>query len=140
MKRQKDIQNELLKKIQNAKFVYICGNGGSAANAEHLAEDIFSEGIKAICLNSNMSLVTMIGNDFDYSEIYSRQLEVYANKDDLLITISCSGTSPNVVKAIEAAKKIGMETFQFETFGRNKDYGLLEDRHSMLIHKIKDLL
>jgi phosphoheptose isomerase len=131
---------ELLTKIQTATFVFICGNGGSAANAEHLSNDLFSKGIKAVCLNSNVSIVTMIGNDFGYEYVYSKQLSVYGNPGDLLITISCSGTSPNVVEAIRVAQEIGMDTYQFEVFGEETDYGVLEDKHLQLIHRIKDLL
>ena len=129
-------EKEILDKIQAATFVYICGNGGSAANAEHLSNDLFSAGVKAICLNSNVSIVTMIGNDYGYDEIYSRQLKTYGTSDDLLITISCSGKSPNVVKAIEAAEEIGMQTCQFEVFGEETDYGVLEDKHLQLVHRL----
>jgi len=132
---------KLLDLIKEARFVFVCGNGGSAANAEHFTNDLFSKGIKAICLNSNVSIMTMIANDYDYQEVFQRQLEVYANpKEDLLITISCSGTSLNVVNAIDWAEMNGMKHFEFETFRYDKDYGKLEDRHLVLIHEIKDEL
>jgi D-sedoheptulose 7-phosphate isomerase len=57
-------KNNLIEQIRNARFVFVCGNGGSAATAEHLTNDLFSKGIKAICLNSNVSIMTMIANDF----------------------------------------------------------------------------
>jgi D-sedoheptulose 7-phosphate isomerase len=129
---------ELLKLIKKARFVFVCGNGGSAANAEHFTNDLFSKGIKAICLNSNVSILTMIANDFGYDMVFSEQLRIYGSEDDLLITISCSGTSPNVLGAIRMAKIIGMKSYQFETFSKDKDYGKLEDRHQKLIHKIKE--
>ena len=132
---------ELLKLIKKARFVFICGNGGSASTAEHLTNDLFSNDIKAICLSSNASIMTMIANDFDYQFVYSNQLAVYATKDDLLITISCSGTSPNIVNAEITAGLRGMEVYRFETFKKgDKDYGKLEDKHLQLVHKIKKAL
>ena len=134
-------EKDLIKSIKEARFVFCCGNGGSAANAEHLTNDLFSKGIKAICLNSNVSIMTMIANDYGYLNVFSHQLFVYANKKDLLITISCSGTSINIQNALGMAKTKGMETYQFETFKKgDNDFGKLEDKHQQLIHKIKELL
>jgi D-sedoheptulose 7-phosphate isomerase len=131
---------ELIKLIKEAKFVYVCGNGGSAATAEHFTNDLFSKGIKAICLNSNTSIMTMIANDFGYEEIFSRQLDVFANHEDLLITISCSGTSPNIGRAIDTANFHQMEVYSFETFSKDRNYEKLEDKHLQLCHKIKQAL
>jgi len=131
---------ELTDKIREARFVFVCGNGGSSATAEHLTNDLFSRGVKAICLSSNTSIITMIGNDFGYPHIFSRQLNILANDEDLLITISCSGTSRNIVNAINVARDIRMETYQFETFKNNKDFESLEDKHMQLVHKIKKAL
>ena len=131
---------KLINLIKQARFVFVCGNGGSAATAEHFTNDLFSKGIKAMCLNSNVSIVTMIGNDFGYDQIFSRQLDVFANHEDLLITISCSGTSPNISRAIDTANFHQMEVYSFETFSKDKDYGKLEDRHLQLCHKIKNAL
>ena len=137
---------KLIRLIKEARFVFVCGNGGSAATAEHLTNDLFSRGIKAICLNSNSSIMTMIANDFGYECVFSAQLAVYANEDDLLITISCSGTSKNVVEAIETAHMVGMKIHNFETFkknrpfGQSRDYEKLEDRHMRVVHKIKKAL
>lgn len=132
---------ELLKLIREARFVFVCGNGGSAATAEHFTNDLFSKGIKAICLNSNTSIMTMIANDFGYEYIYTKQLHNMARSEDLLITISCSGTSPNIVDAIEYANFIKMPVYSFETFkGKDRDYGKLEDKHLQLVHRIKDAL
>lgn len=133
--------NELLKLIKEARFVFVCGNGGSASTAEHFTNDLFSRGIRAICLNSNVSIITMIGNDFGYEYIFSRQLELYANSEDLVITISCSGTSPNIQNAKRFCLKYGVKLYEFETFSsEDHDYGKLEDRHLQLVHRIKDAL
>jgi len=134
---------ELIKKIKKARFVFVCGNGGSAANAEHLTNDLFSKGIKAICLSSNVSIMTMIGNDYGYHMVFCQQIDHYADKFDMLITISCSGDSPNIFNAINTAESIGMATYQFEAFkdfDSTISYEALENRHQELIHRIKDAL
>lgn len=126
--------------IKKARQVYICGNGGSASTSEHFATDLVKKGIKAFALSANTSVITMIANDYGYEQIFSRQLLTFAMPEDLLITISCSGTSPNIVGALEIAKELGLKTYSFETFGRIKDYGLLEDRHLQLAHRTAKLL
>ena len=124
----------LIYTIQSAKerggTVYICGNGGSAANAEHLANDLLSRRIRAVCLSSNVSAITMIANDYGYEYIFSKQLEVLANPKDLLIMISCSGTSPNIVEASKIAVP------QFKMFGGEGTYGDMETEHLNVIHKV----
>lgn len=132
--------DNLIKLIKEARFVFVCGNGGSAATAEHLTNDLFSKGIRAICLNSNTSIMTMIGNDFGYEFVFSRQLQVFASSLDLLITISCSGTSPNIVNGQAAALNKGARVYAFETFKEDRDYGKLEDKHLQLVHQIVKLL
>lgn len=134
--------NELLKLIKEANYVFVCGNGGSAATAEHFTNDLFSKGVKAMCLNSNTSIMTMISNDFGYQHTFSKQLDIFGTKDDLLITISCSGTSLNVIYAQGTAAAIGMNVYKFETFDPDepRDFGRLEDKHLQLVHRIKDAL
>ncbi len=134
--------NELIKKIKEARFVFICGNGGSAATAEHFTTDLVKKGYRAICLNSNVSVVTMIANDYGYENIFSKQLAVYANSRgvDLLITISCSGTSKNILNAIEYAKSKDIKVYEFETFSTDNDFGLLEDKHLKFAHEIAKVL
>ena len=82
----------------------------------------------------------MIGNDFGYEYVFSRQLSVLASEGDLLITISCSGTSPNVVNAQKTATDMGLNVHQFPVFDKDRDYEKLEDEHLQLIHKVKKLL
>ena len=131
---------EIIDLIKKARFVFVCGNGGSAATAEHFTNDLFSCGIKAICINSNSSIMTMIANDFGYEFTFSKQIELYATKDDLLITISCSGTSKNVVNASIVAKWKGMNTYEFETFTNDRDYENLENQHLKFAHRIAKIL
>lgn len=113
------------------RTVFICGNGGSAATAEHFTNDLFSKGVRAVCLNSNTSILTMIANDFGYEYVFSKQLEVYAEPEDLLIVISCSGESENIIKAIE----FGLETI--EMFGKKgESLTDTEDRHLAMTHAL----
>ena len=126
--------NELIEKIKKAHLIWICGNGGSAATAEHFTTDLIKKGYPAICLNSNISVITMIANDYGYDEIFSKQLIALGDDPDLLITISCSGTSTNIVRAIEASGR--MMKYQFEIFGEEKNYGLLENKHLAFAHAV----
>jgi D-sedoheptulose 7-phosphate isomerase len=91
---------ELLHAVKSAgNKVWIAGNGGSSATASHFANDLFSVGVPALCLTDNMSLVTMLSNDEGYEYIFSHQLKLLANKDDVVILISTSGLSSNILNA-----------------------------------------
>lgn len=142
---------KLINELKKARFVFVCGNGGSAATAEHFTNDLFSKGIRAICLNSNTSIMTMIANDFGYEQVFSKQLELYANFSDLLIVISASGNSDNIVDALEVANctsfaLLGMDGGRAKYIAdhkimiKSKDYGKIEDEHMKIVHKVKDLL
>jgi len=125
---------DIIKSIRNARFVYVCGNGGSATTAEHFTNDLFSKGIKAICLNSNTSIMTMIANDFGYQYVFSKQLDLFATDEDLLIAFSVSGESPNILEAITFPNHICI-------FGEEgESYADAEDRHLKLAHKISKAL
>jgi D-sedoheptulose 7-phosphate isomerase len=104
--------------LQLKKQVFICGNGGSAANAMHIANDfIYGIGkrsdaaMKVHALTANQSIMTCLANDISYTDVFSYQLEALGQRDDILIALSGSGNSPNIIKAIEAAKIIGMKAF-----------------------------
>lgn len=125
---------DIIKAIKEARFVFVCGNGGSAATAEHFTNDLFSKGIKAFCLNSNTSIMTMIANDFGYEYIFSKQLELYANDDDLLVAFSVSGESPNILNAIGGREHILIRGEEGES------YQQAEDRHMKLAHKISQAI
>ena len=109
-----DITNEIFSKIKQKKNIFVCGNGGSAAVANHFLCD-FNKGIKAttkkkllprvISLNNSNEIITAISNDLDYKKIFSSQLENLAEKGDLLFVFSCSGNSKNIKEAIVFAKK-----------------------------------
>ena len=104
--------SEIINVWKHGKSIYICGNGGSAANAMHMANDFLygasssnGKGIDVEALSSNFSVISCLANDISYEEIYSKQIETKMNSGDLLIVLSGSGNSPNVVKAIKEAKK-----------------------------------
>ena len=104
--------------LQSRRQVFLCGNGGSAANAIHIANDfIYGIGkrsdaaMKVHALTANQSILTCLANDISYADIFSYQLEVLGQRDDILIALSGSGNSPNIIRAIETAKDIGMHTF-----------------------------
>jgi D-sedoheptulose 7-phosphate isomerase len=112
---------------REGRQVFICGNGGSAANAIHWANDFLypvakagGRGMKMHALPANPSTLTCVGNDLGYDRIFSRQLESQAEKGDLLIVLSGSGNSPNILRAIETARELGMKSFAIVGFGGGK--------------------
>jgi D-sedoheptulose 7-phosphate isomerase len=105
------------------RAVYLCGNGGSAGNANHLANDLFygagvsnGGGLKVEALSANPAVLTCLANDLGYEEIYAEQIRIKANPGDVLIVLSGSGNSPNVVRALEMGNAKGMRTFAIVAF------------------------
>ena len=100
------------------KIIFI-GNGGSAADAQHLAAELVGRfrknrgALAAIALTTDTSILTAVGNDFCFDEVFSRQIEALAKKGDLLVGMSTSGKSKNIIKAIERAKAIGLKSVGF---------------------------
>lgn len=113
------LASALGKAWQSGAAVFLCGNGGSAANAIHIANDLlYGVGVDAKCrglrveaLAANSAVLTCLANDLGYDQIFSEQLSVKARPGDILIVLSGSGNSPNVVRAIEVGNEIGMRTF-----------------------------
>jgi D-sedoheptulose 7-phosphate isomerase len=102
----------LIKQIYvKKKTIYICGNGGSAANANHITNDLmlgfgkYKKGFKFLSLNSNVAKLTCIANDLSYEKVFSHQLDILGNKGDLLIVLSGSGNSENILNVVKVAKK-----------------------------------
>ena len=117
--------------------VFLCGNGGSAANAVHIANDLVyavaertGAGIDAISLSANTAVLTCLGNDVGYEKIYSEQLAVSGRAGDVLIVLSGSGNSQNVINAIHAAQKRDMRTVAILGF----DGGLCKQIVELPIH------
>lgn len=145
---------EQLKK--NRRTLYIIGNGGSAACASHLAADLHNSiNIKAICLSDNTSLITALANDLKYDDIFSEQIKRFGGIDDVLIAISASGNSRNIIKAIKLAKSLGIKTVGLLGFNnggkaaklvdypiiiKSKFYGPVEDVHLIINHIITSSL
>lgn len=102
---------------RHKRHVFICGNGGSAANANHLANDLLygagrqcGRGIRVTALPANTAVLTCLANDISYADIYAEQLRTLAEPGDVLIVMSGSGNSPNVVNALHTARELGMHT------------------------------
>lgn len=100
--------------LANGNKILFCGNGGSAADSQHLAAEFVGrfqkerQGLPAIALTVDTSILTAVGNDYGFDKVFVRQVEALGNKGDVLVGISTSGNSPNVVAAIELAKAKGM--------------------------------
>ncbi len=125
-----ELAETLLMAWKSGRTIYICGNGGSAANAVHMANDFIfgagkknGRGLRVEALSANSAVLTCLANDLGYEDIFSEQLKVKGVEGDVLIVLSGSGNSPNVVKAIEVANVIGMKTYAILGFsgGRCKE-------------------
>lgn len=156
-----DIGNIILEGIKNNKTILVCGNGGSAAIAEHFTCD-HSKGVqsntrfypKYISLTSNVSLLTAYANDYGYDQVFSSQVKHHGSQGDILICISSSGSSPNIINAIEAGNDKGMHTISFTGFTGGKaktlskhnlhinsnNYGVVEDCHQIVMHNLAQFI
>lgn len=150
----------LIKNIKSGGTIYTCGNGGSSSIADHFVCDL----VKGASSDSTVEpkvipllstpLLTAIANDKDYNEVFSFPLSKYAAKGDILLSVSSSGNSPNIIKAIETAKSLGVTSISFVGFdgGRAKEisdfclhtpsdnYGICEDSHHALMHIISQFI
>jgi len=118
---------------QTGRQVFFAGNGGSGGNANHLANDFLyalsktpGSGLRVHSLSANPSVITCLANDEGYDQVFSLQLAVLARKGDLLITFSGSGNSPNILKALEEGKKIGMTSYAVLGFSGGKAKALAD--------------
>jgi D-sedoheptulose 7-phosphate isomerase len=118
--------------LKSGGKVMACGNGGSAADAQHFAAELIGrfererEELAAISLTTDSSILTAVGNDYSYDDIFSKQVRGLGKKGDILLGISTSGNSKNIVKAIEAAKKMGIKIIAFTGNGGGKIASLLD--------------
>lgn len=151
--------------FEQGRRVFIAGNGGSAATASHMACDLAkttlgkaqalpAKRVRAIALTDNAPLITAWGNDVSYDIVFAEQLRNLADAGDLLIVITASGNSPNILEAVKAAKAIGMTTAGLLGFEggkvrpmldhavvvRSSHFGYIEDAHSVINHLITDHL
>ncbi len=124
--------------------VWICGNGGSCATAIHWANDFLypvvkhgGKGIRIHSLSGNAAVLTCLGNDIGYDNIFSTQLETNAHYGDLLIVLSGSGNSPNIVKALEIGRDLGMKTFAIVGFDGGKAKKLADEVIHLEVHDMQ---
>jgi D-sedoheptulose 7-phosphate isomerase len=148
----------LLDARERSATVFFIGNGGSAATASHFANDLsigtncYDKPFRVISLTDNVPILTAIGNDFGYEEIFTRQLRVLGKPGDVLVGISASGNSPNLISAFHYAGSAGIKTVALTAFDGGKmktladegihvptgpkEYGPAEDAHMILDHLV----
>jgi D-sedoheptulose 7-phosphate isomerase len=145
--------------VTDDRQVFIVGNGGSAATASHMACDLAkvrsgTRRLRALALTDNVALITAHGNDLGYQQIFAEQLRSLANPGDVLVVISASGNSPNILEAVETARTLGVQTVGLIGFGggavqsmldhhvlvMSDGYGPVEDIHMVLNHVITSTL
>jgi D-sedoheptulose 7-phosphate isomerase len=152
----------LLEARERESSIFFIGNGGSAATASHFANDIaigtktFAKPFRALSLCDNQAVITAIANDDGYEEIFSQQLQTLLRREDVLVSISASGNSPNLLHAIDTAKKMRATTVAITGFDGGKmkkmvdvslhvptekgEYGPAEDAHMVLDHLVSNYL
>jgi D-sedoheptulose 7-phosphate isomerase len=157
-----NVVEEIMNAYQRDSQIFIIGNGGSASTASHFACDLCKgtlqqihnekeKRFRAISLSDNVALISALANDLSFDEIFIQQLRNLVKKEDLVIAISCSGNSPNIIKAVEYAKQFGAKTIGFLGFKdggklagivdqaiivQSDNYGQIEDVHLVLEHLI----
>jgi D-sedoheptulose 7-phosphate isomerase len=127
------LTEELLDCWKSDRQVFIAGNGGSAGNANHFVNDLLypvsktrGSGIRAHALSANPAVLTCLGNDEGFDNVFAYQLAVLGRKDDLLIVFSGSGNSPNIVKLLEEAKRLGVVSFALLGYSGGKAKALAD--------------
>jgi D-sedoheptulose 7-phosphate isomerase len=147
---------------ERGSTIFFIGNGGSAATASHFANDLafgtkeYKKPFKVMSITDNVPVLTALGNDYGYEDIFVRQLKVYGEKGDMLVGISASGNSQNIINTLEYASTIGIKTVSLTAFdgGKmreisdhnihiptdNKEYGPAEDLHMILDHLVSNYL
>ena len=155
-----EIADSIIETIKNGGRILICGNGGSAADSQHFAAELVvkykkqRKALPAIALTTDSSIITAIANDIGSNDIFSRQVEALAQKEDLLIAISTSGNSENVLNAVKTAKLLKIKTIALTGAdgGRIKDYcdiilnvpsnvtNNIQEMHTISYHIICDIV
>lgn len=148
----------LLNARERSATVFFIGNGGSAATASHFANDLaigthsYEKPFRAVSLTDNLAIITAIANDFGYQDVFVRQLRMYGKSGDVVVGISASGNSPNLLHAFEYASTAGIKTVAITAFDggkmkqvadegihvptAHKEYGPAEDAHMMIDHLV----
>ncbi len=121
-----DLSNKCITSLKNDGKIIFCGNGGSFADAQHISAEFTSRflfdrpGLASIALGTNSSSMTAIGNDYSYRNVFSREIESIGNPNDILIAITTSGNSLNIIEALKAAKKKKIYSVVFTGKGKGK--------------------
>lgn len=139
---------------QAGKRILFIGNGGSAGIASHMTIDFAKNGnLRSLCFNDPAAL-TCLGNDLGYENVFSKQIEIHAVKDDLLVAISSSGRSPNILNAAKAARRLGCKVVTLSGFSPDNplrtlgdvncyvasdQYGFVELMHMTILHAVLDV-
>lgn len=151
---------KMVRALKTGRKILTCGNGGSAADAMHLAEELVGRykgnrrALAAIALNSDATALTCIANDFSFDEIFSRQVEALGQKGDVLVVFTTSGNSANILAALAAAKKRGLTTVALLGKGGGKakgradheiiiasdDSGRVQEAHTLILHLFLELI
>lgn len=149
--------------VKDSALVYVCGNGGSAALSQHFAIDLGlgtynlgKRGCRIFDLTSNTAVISATANDTGYENVFSSQVEFYGRPGDLLIVISSSGNSQNVINAVRKAKELEIVSVGLTGFNGGElrglvdhsihietkigEYGLVEDLHSFVLHSLTHLV
>ncbi len=148
-----DLEFLFCEKRINNNVIYFIGNGGSAGIAVHMTADFLKNGKMRTHGMFDPATITCLANDFGYEYVFSKQLEIVANPEDLLVAISSSGNSPNIINAVEVAKKVGCQVITFTGFNSDNklrqmgdfniyvpsmEYGIVESIHNMILQQIVD--
>jgi D-sedoheptulose 7-phosphate isomerase len=146
--------------LKSGGKILACGNGGSAADAMHLTQELVGRfrsnrpSLPAVSLAADPTALTCIGNDFGFENVFSRQVEGLADKNDLLVCFSTSGNSPNILRALEAARSKGVKSVallgkgggkargkaDFEIIVANADSGRVQEAHTLILHALLEVI
>lgn len=154
------ISKYVIESLKNGGTIFWCGNGGSAADSQHLAAELLGRfkrerrPLASVALTTDTSALTAIGNDYGFEEIFGRQLEGLAKTSDLLIAISTSGNSENIIFAVQKAKQMGIKTIcllgseggklagiaDFSLIVPSNETARIQEAHILIGHIICDLV
>jgi D-sedoheptulose 7-phosphate isomerase len=154
------IADAIVAALRDGKRIYWCGNGGSAAEAQHMAAELSGRylrerpGLNSEALSVNTSTLTCVGNDYGYDDIFSRQVQAFAQPGDVVIGMTTSGTSRNIVRALEEAQKKGALTISFTgngggavmafsdlvLMGPSGYAAIVQEVHQVMAHIVCDLV
>lgn len=142
-----EIAETIIKTFKSGNRIFVCGNGGSAAMSNHFAAELVNKflfdrkPLSAISLSADNAVLTSISNDYDFKQVFARQLEAHGTQGDLLITMTTSGTSPNILAVREKARGMGINVVNFPTNKETKKTTAeTQEEHLHLIHEISRIV